>query len=145
MNMDKYFMWIHYKRLHNHNKTKHNKTVRIFLGIYCSRQGWPRSSSVVSITSVVLIPWTLDGCQKILDCIGSHNCLSPISRHVIIWANDGLFNDAYMTQYNKGGIRWSLLAILFWIHNYITGMTIYSWFLDHWAEHDLLTIPMILD
>ena len=35
MNMDKYFMWIHYKRLHNHNKAKHNKTVCIFLGIYC--------------------------------------------------------------------------------------------------------------
>ena len=36
MNMDKYFMWIHYERLHNHNKAKHNKTVCIFFGIYCS-------------------------------------------------------------------------------------------------------------
>ena len=36
MNMDKYVMWIHYERLHNHNKAKHNKTVCIFLGIYCS-------------------------------------------------------------------------------------------------------------
>ena len=35
INMDKYFMWIHYERLHNHNKAKHNKTVCIFLGIYC--------------------------------------------------------------------------------------------------------------
>ena len=35
MNMDRYFMWIHYGRLHNHNKAKHNKTVCIFLGIYC--------------------------------------------------------------------------------------------------------------
>ena len=34
MNMDKYFMWIYYERLHNHNKAKHNKTVCIFLGIY---------------------------------------------------------------------------------------------------------------
>ena len=33
MNMDKYFMWIHYERLHNHNNAKHNKTVCIFLGI----------------------------------------------------------------------------------------------------------------
>ena len=32
MNMDKYFMWIHYERLHNHNKAKHNKTVCIFMG-----------------------------------------------------------------------------------------------------------------
>ena len=36
MNMDKYFMWIHYERLHNNNKAKHNKNVCIFLGIYCS-------------------------------------------------------------------------------------------------------------
>ena len=36
MNMDKYFMRIHYERLHNHNKAKHNKTVCIFLGIYCT-------------------------------------------------------------------------------------------------------------
>ena len=36
MNMDKYFMWIHYELLHNHKKAKHNKTVRIFLGIYCT-------------------------------------------------------------------------------------------------------------
>ena len=35
MNMEKYFMWIHYERLHNHNKAKHNKTVCIFIGIYC--------------------------------------------------------------------------------------------------------------
>ena len=35
MNMDKYFMWIHYERLHNHNKAKHNKTLCTFLGIYC--------------------------------------------------------------------------------------------------------------
>ena len=35
MNMDKCFMWIHYERLHNHNKAKHNKTVCIFFLIYC--------------------------------------------------------------------------------------------------------------
>ena len=35
MYVDKYFMWIHYEWLHNHNKAKHNKTVCIFLGIYC--------------------------------------------------------------------------------------------------------------
>ena len=35
MNMDKYFMWIHYERLHNHNKAKHNKTMCIFFWIYC--------------------------------------------------------------------------------------------------------------
>ena len=43
MNMDKYFMWIHYERLHNHNKAKHNKAVCIFLGIY-SRDSRMRGS-----------------------------------------------------------------------------------------------------
>ena len=49
MNMDKYFTWIHYERLHNHNKAKHNKTVCIFLGIYCSDALWwhkPGSTSL---------------------------------------------------------------------------------------------------
>ena len=41
MNIDKYFMWIHYERLHNHNKAKHNKTVCIFLGIYCNENSLP--------------------------------------------------------------------------------------------------------
>ena len=45
MNMDKYFMWIHYERLHNHNKAKHNKTVCIFLGIYCTLQQKKRALS----------------------------------------------------------------------------------------------------
>ena len=46
MNMDKYFMWIHYERLHNHNKAKHNKTVCIFLGIYCMCSVCPYSSGL---------------------------------------------------------------------------------------------------
>ena len=49
MNMDKYFMWIHYERLHNHNKAKHNKTVCIFLGIYCMVCLWPVYRKVVCV------------------------------------------------------------------------------------------------
>ena len=48
MNMDKYFMWIHYGRLHNHNKAKHNKTVCIFLRICCTSK--PRF-----ITSIMIM------------------------------------------------------------------------------------------
>ena len=60
MNMDNYFMWIHYERLHNHNKAKHNKTVCIFLGIYCIHwfHLWYPSSSTqfgVSIFVKILI------------------------------------------------------------------------------------------
>ena len=50
LNMDKYFMWIHYERLHNHNKAKHNKTVCIFLGIYCT-------CHTLTIWLIVLTEW----------------------------------------------------------------------------------------
>ena len=48
--MDKYFIWIHYERLHNHNKAKHNKTVCIFLGIYCN------SGKNIHAPSEILLP-----------------------------------------------------------------------------------------
>ena len=56
MNMDKYFMWIHYERLHNHNKAKHNKTVCIFLGIYCTT---PNSEcvSAYNLKSLIFTIW----------------------------------------------------------------------------------------
>ena len=47
MNMDKYFIWIHYERLYNHNKAKHNKTVCIFLGIYCIGRALPFLSTAL--------------------------------------------------------------------------------------------------
>ena len=53
-NMDKYFMWIHYERLHNHNKAKHNKTVCIFLGIYCMT-----TCGAVACPGQKLLPWLL--------------------------------------------------------------------------------------
>ena len=57
MNMDKYLIWIHYERLHNHNKAKHNKTVCIFLGIYCILRekitGWTKYDTEVSIDTEV--------------------------------------------------------------------------------------------
>ena len=51
MNMDKYSMWIHYERLHNHNKAKHNKTVCILLGIYCKGHPiwWPFTRGGLSL------------------------------------------------------------------------------------------------
>ena len=68
INMDKYFMWIHYERLHNHNKAKHNKTVCIFLGIYCSE-------SVSQQTAPDVYPW--------YPCIKTH-CLSESMCHVFV-------------------------------------------------------------
>ena len=48
MNMDKYFMWIHYERLHNHNKAKHNNSCAYFLGytVQCGGE-WPKQAYLV--------------------------------------------------------------------------------------------------
>ena len=56
MNMDKYFMWIHYERLHNHNKAKHNKTVCIFLGIHC--MAIPRAGMTNAFAGLFLLQKT---------------------------------------------------------------------------------------
>ena len=53
MNMDKYFMWIHYERLHNHNKAKHNKPVCIFIGIYCT---WQKPLQSLAMETHMVIP-----------------------------------------------------------------------------------------
>ena len=59
MNMDKYFMWIHYERLHNHNKAKHNKTVCIFSGIYCTSM--PSRFDILPLGGKVKFVSTTDG------------------------------------------------------------------------------------
>ena len=73
MNMDKYFMWIHYEWLHNHNKAKHNKTVCIFLGIYCM------SKSRTGRT----MDWTY--CSHELECILTTNPDRPVLITIITW------------------------------------------------------------
>ena len=50
--LDKYFIWIHYERLHNHNKTKHNKPVCTFLGIYCTYVRPLKCTHILLIVSV---------------------------------------------------------------------------------------------
>ena len=72
MNMDKYFMWIQYERLHNHNKAKHNKTVCIFLGIYCSlvTLNYQRYTLLA-----YLLSWRHDECDEVL----------TLSKRVSIW------------------------------------------------------------
>ena len=65
MSMDKYFMWIQYERLHNHNKAKHKKNMCIFLGIYCmvlcvdtfsypGKQTW-----VTNLPHAQTFPWSI--------------------------------------------------------------------------------------
>ena len=96
MNMDKYFMWIHYEWLRNHNKAKHNKTVFIFLGIYCMPtymiQWWSSSLMSICINHPALTHWgrVTHICVSRLAITGSDNGLSPGRRQAIIWANAGI-------------------------------------------------------
>ena len=66
MNMDKYFMWIHYERLHNHNKAKHNKTVCIFLGIYCTSQQRSIYSDHCWVLDVIMLRNDMSFCCQVL-------------------------------------------------------------------------------
>ena len=82
MNMDKYFMWIHYKRLRNHNKAKHNKTVCKFLGIYFkpagkSGRGWIIASHWRRC-NYILMPLYLNYFIKIVP-VCRHRCYSECS------------------------------------------------------------------
>ena len=84
MNMDKYFMWIRYERLHNHNQAKHNKIVCIFLGIYCMQSCYccrllddvklSHSAIVVKICLFLILKWVL------------HWACFINSSHVHIWS-----------------------------------------------------------
>ena len=74
MNMDKYFMWINYERLHNHNKAKHNKTVCIFLGIYCN-VGYGNYFSKIDIFIMELNSWSGRDQLIIIDIWMKSRCL----------------------------------------------------------------------
>ena len=71
MNVDKYFMWIHYERLHNHNKAKHNKTVCIFLGIYCIHLVW--AAIGIPYFNAISLEWAIDLCK--CKMIAQHACM----------------------------------------------------------------------
>ena len=93
LNMDKYFMWIHYERLHNHNKAKHNKTVCIFLGIYC-----------ISV-SLLILYW-----NKIFELSNYYRwCLQFLCYHVSYY----LVSDAFAIIFVvKGRWIWLIAALV---------------------------------
>ena len=79
MNMEKYFMWLHYERLHNHNKAKHNKTVCIFLGIYCTLQPDAPAAGLQPLCKKVL--WYVT--SLVLDVL-----LMLVKQPMNIWGNN---------------------------------------------------------
>ena len=85
MNMDKYFMWIPYERLHNHNKAKHNKTVRIFLGIYCSR-----NQHVTSVPKLCNAFWCIKCAWGFFSWYGSTLLPAWVNNYMPIEVLDGM-------------------------------------------------------
>ena len=85
MNMDRYFMWIHYERLHNQNKAKHIKTVCIYFGIYCTcigelnhhfaNQWWP----IVTWTFTTKLLWIFSfGKRRVI--LATFKCCTSFQR-----------------------------------------------------------------
>ena len=115
MNMDKYFMWIHYERLHNHNKAKHNKTVCIFIGIYCNHL--PASCSVYMTSSFfgyILYTFRI---SPISNCtIASKNCekttyeFQPLN--VFASAYIALFHKSYLMTSVRSQTNHSTVAMV---------------------------------
>ena len=131
MNMDKYFMWIHYERLHNHNKAKHNKTVCIFLGIYCMCSRWLNKESPVgralcgreiNLTGTLWTHSTLSTPREeinglVQDCSNSsalamellQSCTKPLrlwfQQHFLLWRHL-MFNRIYV-WYHSTGTLWT--------------------------------------
>ena len=87
MNMDKYFMWIRYERLHNHNKAKHNKTVCVFLGIYCNIFVIKKEFLPASFT-----PWTKSACDRWIPLAKGQSCETLIYAYLLLLSTTKLLN-----------------------------------------------------
>ena len=136
MNMDKYFTWIHYERLHDHNKAKHNKTVCIFLGIYCMQRvlfcfvcwGFIRNS--YQFMWLTHWGWEMHICISKSTTMGSDNGMLPDRCQAIIWANAVILSiwslgtnlseiliKMHTFSSKKNALKnvvWKMTAILFW-------------------------------
>ena len=128
MNMDKYFMWIHYERLHNHNKAKHNKTVCIFLGIYCNND----LTRILKLYKFIYLHWEIlyyyrdVSNHRRLDCLaeryfGLHDVLHywAFVMGIYRWSVDSSRKGA--TDANIASILWHYNALFYfdlgiWTH-----------------------------
>ena len=91
MNMDKYFMWILYERLRNHNKAKNNKIVCIFLGIYCIRMEALQAGPPTILTTSVHdnnVPNSDLYCNPLVNSIVIHKVFFQMYFSQIIMATD---------------------------------------------------------
>ena len=100
MNMDKYFMWIHYERLHNHNKAKHNKT--------CVHISWDILYKVVTI-------WPQQNKAGQNPCAYFMGCI--VKRPQLSYYNNWSDKFQRMTDYSKLFLWARLIHILVMLHS----------------------------
>ena len=130
--MDKYFMWIHYERLHNHNKAKHNKTVCIFLGIYCKgtntdgyehyRQA-PNHNTIQHSSKWVYCSWDFSRL--------CHHCFT-------------LWLVTYSSQYRVYLLRYAQASLLFWGYMSTRFGKLYIWIsTEHFHKNSFRIIDFL--
>ena len=102
MNMDKYFMWINYERLHNHNKAEHNKTVCIFLGIYHHGTTWmcPISWRIWRLPHI--LPWLKTAGRQELLCHVIHDHHSPLRRQRVLHEGPCVLQTRVLDEWHTG-------------------------------------------
>ena len=132
MNMDKYFMWIHYERLHNHNKAKHNKTVCIFLGIYCTWSIVCNSVPAIRLADSVLGMWFIVVNFQLTVYTRSDGC-----HWIIVYITNYIFKHGV---YTKCAITWCLRRTLTVSHlsppwNVSCFLVYVQGWWGHWAMH----------
>ena len=111
MNMEKYFMWIHYERLHNHNKAKHNKTVCIFLGIYCMGQDSPSTIDTVGwLISTSQQKWSGSKCMGLKPLV-DENALHNRFRHKFV-RNMSYFHQCWASHISHTHQLWITCMII---------------------------------
>ena len=99
MNMDKYFMWIHYEWLHNHNKQSTTKPCAYFLG-YTVRLSFVISKSDRSFTFEFFVPCTISRYIVWLNiCTFHHRCIVIFMRQTV-WC---LMAEITSSQSDLGG------------------------------------------
>ena len=129
--MDKYFMWMHYERLHNHNKAKHNKTVCIFLGIYCTSSQiptktstvwfdvWRRKSKPNNILDLIYTDCIWSGiqrrCKAMFFVLRRHKIDTYVLHwfEMVLWYNEIIVWDHSLSQYKVYVAVWNCLNMTY--------------------------------
>ena len=158
MNMDECFMWIHYERLHDHNKAKHNKTVCIFLGIYCNHtntvsiQYIPRNKHTVTalLCFVVVIHWLIFPYPSGLlhwHCGNLTIAPVPAKQHWWIWMNascEFIMNDCITTTKQSTTkpcayfLGYTVITPTQCV--YVMGYILFDWILRHFPQTTFIYI-----